>query len=112
MKIISGIECSIKSGIVCSLYPGMRCSLLLVSLVRVAVDGGFELDDFHFPGFNIRIAPFRTRKNTTPPIIKSGYFIWVNMARIPARITPLITITSFDVKIILAFICASLLFDR
>ena len=76
-----------------------------------AGDGGFKLYDFHFPSFNILIAPLRTIIKTIPPIIKSGYFVCVSKTRIPARITQLFIITSFDVKIILAFICASSLFD-
>ncbi len=44
-------------------------------------------------------------------MIKSGYFDWVNNTKTPARITPVLIIISFDVKIMVAFMCASLLFD-
>jgi len=74
-------------------------------------DCGFGLNDLHFPSLSILIAPLTTIKNTMPPTIRSGYFDSVTKTRIPAKITPLLMMTSFDVKIILAFICASSLFD-
>ncbi len=44
-------------------------------------------------------------------MIKSGYFDWVNKTNTPAAITPVLIIISFDVKIMVAFMCASSLFD-
>ena len=58
--------------------------------------------------FNILIAPWPTITKTIIPIIKSGYFEFVRKTSTPAKITPQFTITSFEVQIELARICASL----
>ena len=50
-------------------------------------------------------------RNTNEPIIRSGYFELVNSTNTPATITPALIIISFEVKIILAFMWASLLLD-
>lgn len=73
-----------------------------------------EKNDFiktFLPNFKIRIAPLTTTKKTTAPTIRSGYFDWVTNTKTPARITPVLKMTSFEVKIMLAFMWASLLFD-
>ncbi|MDI3520076.1 MAG: hypothetical protein PWR04_64, partial [Anaerophaga sp.] len=44
-------------------------------------------------------------------MIKSGYFDCVIKTKTPATITPVLIIISLDVKIMVAFMCASLLFD-
>ena len=62
--------------------------------------------------FNILNAPLITKIKTIVPTNKSGLFEFNKFTKIPAMITPKFIMTSFDVKIILAFICAcSLLFD-
>jgi hypothetical protein len=68
---------------------------------------------FHYLlSFNILNAPCITNIKTMVPMIKSGLLELNQLTKTPAVITPKLIITSFDVKIILAFICASsLLFD-
>ncbi len=66
---------------------------------------------YYLPSFNILNAPRVTIRKIIAPIIKSGYFDWVNNTKTPAAITPVLIIISFDVKIMVAFMCASLLFD-
>ena len=48
-----------------------------------------------------------TSTKTMEPIIRSGLLDSSHTTRAPARITPKLMITSFEVKIMLAFICAS-----
>ena len=63
----------------------------------------------HFDSFNILNAPCPTMRNTIDPTIKSGYFEFVKYTYPPAKITPRFTITSLEVKIMLACMCISLL---
>lgn len=68
------------------------------------------MEAIHLTSFKNRNAPRTTIRKKIPPITRSGYLEWVIKTRTPAAITPLFMITSFDVKIILARMCASLLF--
>ena len=58
----------------------------------------------HLLNFKILNAPCITKTKTTVPIIKSGLFEFSQFTRRPAITTPMLIITSFEVKIILAFI--------
>ena len=64
---------------------------------------------FYFANCNILYAPLATMINTIAPMIKSGYDELSQCTKSPAVITPVLIITSFEVKIILACIWASLL---
>ena len=77
-------------------------TFLLVRLyeILVVVRTSFLYD---FPNFSILIAPWITKMKTIVPTIKSGLFEFNQFTKNPAAITPKLIITSFDVKIILAF---------
>lgn len=57
----------------------------------------------HLLNFSIRNAPWITKTKTIVPIIKSGLLELNQFTITPANITPKFIITSFEVKIILAF---------
>ena len=67
--------------------------------------------DIYLPSFNILRAPWITKTKTIVPIIKSGLLEFNQWTKTPAIITPKFMITSLDVKIMLACIWASWLFD-
>ena len=66
-----------------------------------------DYDVFYFAIPKILHAPRATITKTIEPTTRSGILEFVRKTSTPARITPTFTITSFDVKIMLAWMWAS-----